>query len=113
MYSQQVEEQISMINSGKNSTNDIQSTVQQLNNIVVKSAIKAAPEKKIRRHRKANLAVYSPIIKSAIQNKKKAFRGWKDGGRPQESSHTLLVIKKNDDKTTQKSLPNRKCPELP
>ena len=31
MYSEQVKEQISMINSGKNSTNDLQATVQQLN----------------------------------------------------------------------------------
>ena len=74
MYSKQVKEQISMIKSEKNFTNDIQATVQQLNNIVVKSEIKAAPEKKIRRHRKAKLAVYTPIIKNAMQNNKKSFR---------------------------------------
>ena len=61
---------------------------------MVKSVIKAAPEKKIRPNRKAKLAVYTPIIKNAIQNNKKAFREWKDGGRPQESSQTLLVNKK-------------------
>ena len=85
MYSQQVEEQISMINGGKNSTNDIQATVQQLHNIVVKSAIKAAPEKKIRRHRKAKLAVYTPIIKNAIQNKERLSGNGKMEGDPKRA----------------------------
>ena len=65
--------------------------------------MKAAPVKKIRRHRKAKLTVYTPAIKEAIRNKKKAFRDWKDGGRPQETSDTLLMNKKSTTKQLRKA----------
>ncbi|MES9972510.1 MAG: hypothetical protein ABW092_20945, partial [Candidatus Thiodiazotropha sp.] len=56
------------------------------------------PTKRFRRHRKAKLTVYTPAIKEAIRNKKNAFRKWKDGGRPQEPSDTLLKNKKSTTK---------------
>ena len=103
LYSSLVKNQLPKIDCEKTSTYDIQVAVQQLNDILIKNALKAAPVKKIRRHRKAKLTVYTPAIKEVIQNKKKAFREWKDGGRPQETSDTLLMNKKSSIKQLRKA----------
>ena len=57
------------------------------------AATKSAPTVKKRR-RKAKLAVWSSDVQKAVREKKEAFWKWKQGNRPIEADHHLLINKK-------------------
>ena len=44
--------------------------------------------------RRAQLKTWTPEIKQAIQNKKRAFKEWKLASRPNEPGNTLVMNKK-------------------
>ena len=68
--------------------------MQKVNEVLEKCAQGPAPIKNVKRHCKAKLTMYTPAIKEAVQNKKKAFKDWKVGRRPQKESDMLLINKK-------------------
>ena len=92
-YIATVSERLSTLKTDISSLGVLDSEIRRLNEILIGSAEDHAP-KKLKRHRKAKLKVYSPEIKQAIKEKKKAFWRWKEGNRPGDEGDVLVINKK-------------------
>ena len=60
---------------------------------MVKAARSQGPQQQ-QRQRKAKLVTWTPEIKQAVRNKKKAFYEWKKANRPDNLQNTWLINKK-------------------
>ena len=71
-YSLLISQKVRTLNVKPTSLASLDCEIRKLNDILVTTTETHGP-KKVRRHRKAKLKVYSPEIKQAIRNKKRSF----------------------------------------
>ena len=90
-YEQQVTYHIDRVKTEFSSLGVLDSEIHKLTTILKKATDSATPRPKKKR-RKAKLKVWSTEVQTAA--KKEAFWHWKDGGRPNEKEHHLLISKK-------------------
>ena len=92
-YEEIVTEGVQDVRGGSTSLGALDAEIRQLNQILVKASEQAGPVR-VMRPRKAKLQTWTPEIKQAIQNKKRAFKEWKLANRPNDVGNTLVINKK-------------------
>ena len=66
--------------------------IRKLNQVLVKASEQSGPTR-VAKPRRAKLKTWTPEIKQAIQNKKRAFKEWKLASRPNEAGNILVLNK--------------------
>ena len=92
-YYTEVGSQLSRVKREFSSLGVLDNEISKLTDVLLAAATKSAPTVKKRR-RKAKLAVWSSDVQKAVREKKEAFWKWKQGNRPIEADHHLLINKK-------------------
>ena len=92
-YVTEVGSQLSRVKREFSSLGVLDNEISKLTDVLLAAATKSAPTVKKRR-RKAKLAVWSSDVQKAVREKKEAFWKWKQGNRPIEADHYLLINKK-------------------
>ncbi|MCG7866407.1 MAG: hypothetical protein JAY74_08520, partial [Candidatus Thiodiazotropha taylori] len=92
-YVSRVGSQLSRVKKEFSSLGVLDSEVCKLTDVLLEAATASAPTVKKRR-RKAKLAVWSSDVQKAVKEKKEAFWKWKQGNKPTEVDHHLLINKK-------------------
>ena len=89
-YKQTVSSGTSKLRHDISSPSILDLQITKLNEIVVKAARSQGPQQQ-QRQRKAKLVTWTPEIKQAVRNKKKAFYEWKKTNRPDNPQNTWLI----------------------
>ena len=91
-YEQQVTHHIDRVKTEFSSLGVLDNEIHKLTTILKKATDSAAPRPKKKR-RKEKLKIWSTEVQNAVKAKKEAFWQWKEGGRPNEKEHHLLISK--------------------
>ena len=81
------------VKCGSTSLGALDAEIRKLNQILVKAFEHAGPARVVT-PRRAKLKTWTPEIKQAIQNKKRAFKEWKLASRPNDIGNMLIMNKK-------------------
>ena len=92
LYAALVRERLPCIPASANTVYDMEKAVRMINKVLTECAEESAPKRQ-RRARKAKLRTWTPEIRNAITNKKKAFYLWKSAGKPKDDGNELLKQK--------------------
>ena len=84
---------IAKVDQNPTTLGGLDAEIRKLNQILVKASEQSG-HTRVAKPRRAKLKTWTPEIKQAIQNKKRAFKEWKLASRPNEAGNILVLNKK-------------------
>ena len=86
-------ESIAKVDQNPTTLGALDAEIRKLNQVLVKASEQSGPTR-VAKPRRAKLKTWTPEIKQAIQNKKRAFKEWKLASRPNKAGNILVLNKK-------------------